>query len=252
MKISRRHPRFQSLSVRERLTDAVRDGIVAPQGLIAHGRGEAFDYIIGEKTPKAAADATVVAAAVLITAARPVISVNGNTAALVGKDRVKLASTINAPIEVNLFHRTIQRERLVANYLKGLGARNILGVGKAARITLHGVSSPRKLIDRRGIAAADVVLIPLEDGDRAEALERAGKKVIAVDLNPLSRTSRVASVSIVDNVVRAVPALIRNAARMRKMRRDRLDSIIRKFRNDENRAKSIEESIRYLRGSVRK
>jgi 4-phosphopantoate--beta-alanine ligase len=230
----------------------VRDGIVVPQGLIAHGRGEAFDYIIGEKTQKAASDATAVAAAVLITAAHPVISVNGNTAALVGKDLVKLASTINARIEVNLFHRTIQRERRIASYLKGLGARDILGVGKSARTTLHGVSSSRKLIDRRGIAAADVVLIPLEDGDRAEALERAGKKVIAVDLNPLSRTSRVASVSIVDNVVRAVPALIRDAARMRNMRRARLDSIVRQFNNDQNLAKSIEESIRYLRGSLRK
>ncbi|MBO0887909.1 phosphopantothenate/pantothenate synthetase [Candidatus Bathyarchaeota archaeon] len=250
MKISRKHPRFQSLIVRDRLSRAVRDGIVVPQGLIAHGRGEAFDYIIGEKTPKAASNAIMVAAAVLVTASRPVISVNGNTAALAGKDIVKLASTVHAHIEVNLFHRTIQRERRIANYLRALGARDILGVGKAARATLRGVSSSRKHIDPRGIAAGDVVLIPLEDGDRAEALEKAGKKVIAIDLNPLSRTSRIASISIVDNVVRAVPALIREAIKMRKMPPERLESMIRKFNNDQNLVKSIDESIRYLRGSV--
>ena len=58
-----------------------------------------------------------------------------------------------------------------------------------------------------GIFDADVVLIPLEDGDRCEALVAMGKKVIAIDLNPLSRTARKATVSIVDNILRAVPNL---------------------------------------------
>lgn len=50
-----------------------------------------------------------------------------------------------------------------------------------------------------------MVLVPLEDGDRTEALRRMGKTVIAIDLNPLSRTSRAANITIVDNVIRAVP-----------------------------------------------
>ncbi len=48
------------------------------------------------------------------------------------------------------------------------------------------------------IFAADVVIVPLEDGDRCEALKRWAKIVITVDLNPLSRTSRTADLTIVD------------------------------------------------------
>ena len=55
---------------------------------------------------------------------------------------------------------------------------------------------------RNGIFSSDTVVIPLEDGDRAEALRRMGKFVIAIDLNPLSRTSRFADISIVDDVQR--------------------------------------------------
>jgi 4-phosphopantoate--beta-alanine ligase len=42
---------------RERLADLVRKGLVTPTGLISHGRGEAFDYLMGERTTKAALDA---------------------------------------------------------------------------------------------------------------------------------------------------------------------------------------------------
>jgi 4-phosphopantoate--beta-alanine ligase len=48
-------------------------------------------------------------------------------------------------------------------------------------------------------------LVPLEDGDRCEALKAMGKTVIAIDLNPLSRTARLADITIVDNVIRAIP-----------------------------------------------
>ncbi len=50
MEISKDHPRYRSLVVRERMSDLVREGVVAPTGLIAHGRGEAFDYLLGERT----------------------------------------------------------------------------------------------------------------------------------------------------------------------------------------------------------
>jgi 4-phosphopantoate--beta-alanine ligase len=53
-------------------------------------------------------------------------------------------------------------------------------------------------------------LIPLEDGDRAEALANMGKKTVAIDLNPMSRTSRASTVVIVDEVTRAFPELTRN------------------------------------------
>ena len=251
MNISKNHPRFWSLAIRETLAGALDEGIMVPQGLIAHGRGEAFDYMIGEKTLKPATRATSAAAALLLTASHPVVSVNGNTVALVGKDIVKLASRVHAPLEVNLFHRTTTRERRIARYLKRLGAKEILGIGKAASKVTIGVSSARKRIDPRGIATADAILIPLEDGDRAEALQRAGKKIVAIDLNPISRTSRVASISIVDNIIRAVPALIKDVGRMKSMPRSRLLSIVRNFDNDRNLSESIDEMVRYLKGWTR-
>ena len=42
------HPRHHSLVTREQLAEYARTGVVSLEGLTAHGRGEAFDYLIGE------------------------------------------------------------------------------------------------------------------------------------------------------------------------------------------------------------
>ena len=225
--------------------------MVVPQGLIAHGRGEAFDYIIGERTMPAASVATMAASALLLKAEWPVISVNGNAVALAGEDIVRLASIVSASIEVNLFHRTFERERLIARHLKKFGAKEILGVGSEASKTIGGISSPRARVDPNGFGKADVVLIPLEDGDRAQALEAEGKKIISIDLNPLSRTSQVASVSIVDNVVRAVPALIMASRQMKELPRSQLETYISNFNNETNLASAIEQIVQYLQGVIK-
>ncbi|HXW98858.1 MAG TPA: phosphopantothenate/pantothenate synthetase family protein, partial [Methanomicrobiales archaeon] len=68
---------------------------------------------------------------------------------------------------------------------------------------------PRALCLCEGIYAADTVLVPLEDGDRCAALVGMGKKVIAIDLNPLSRTARTYTLTIVDELTRALPAITR-------------------------------------------
>ena len=47
-----------------------------------------------------------------------------------------------------------------------------------------------------------MILVPLEDGDRCEALVGMGKTVIVVDLNPLSRSAKMASITIVDEISR--------------------------------------------------
>ena len=248
MKTDPKHPRFKSLEIRDRLVTAVKSGIVAPQGLIAHGRGEAFDYMIGEKSLRAAGLATSAAAALLLRASNPVLSVNGNTAALVGQEIVDLANLIPAGLEVNLFHRTLQRERRIARHLKSLGAREILGVGLDASDSVKGIASSRRWVDPKGIGDADVVLVPLEDGDRAEALEKSRKVVIAVDLNPLSRTSQIASVSIVDNIVRAIPSLITTCSKMRRSSSKRLEQLVSGFDNQGNLRMAIDEMRRYLRG----
>ena len=48
------HPRKASLLARAKLTEAASQGLLAESALIAHGRGEAFDYLLGEKTSKSA------------------------------------------------------------------------------------------------------------------------------------------------------------------------------------------------------
>ena len=47
------------------LVDGLRDGLVVEEGLIAHGRGESFDYLIGETTTPSAIRAIKAAAAML-------------------------------------------------------------------------------------------------------------------------------------------------------------------------------------------
>lgn len=246
MRISPDHPRFKSLKTRERVVAGFRKGIVVPQGLIAHGRGEAFDYLFGETTPKSASSATRAAAALLLSAENPVISVNGNTAALLPHELVRLARLVPASLEVNLFHRTPVRERKIATVLTRNGAREVLGVDKDSRTVIEGIASSRREVDPRGIGAADVVLVPLEDGDRAEALKKVGKKVIAIDLNPMSRTSRAATITIVDNVTRAVPELERLVQRMRSFSMPRLASISTGFDNEKNLARVIQDLMRFM------
>ncbi|HYA10610.1 MAG TPA: phosphopantothenate/pantothenate synthetase [Thermoplasmata archaeon] len=215
MRLSRRHPRYASLLVRARLADASRRGLVVPEGLIAQGRGEAFDYLLGERSTPSARRAARTAARWLLAARRPVVSVNGNVAALASAEVAALQRAVpGLAVEVNLFHRTPARARAVARELRRAGVRGVLGVRPTARI-LH-LPSDRALVDARGIARADVCLVPLEDGDRAEALRRAGKRVIAIDLNPLSRTARAADVPIVDELGRALRN-ITAAARARRV-----------------------------------
>lgn len=206
--IDSNHPRATSLKIRDQIVEGVKNGITSTHGLIAQGRGEAFDYLIGEKTQSFAQKAIDAAAMELLLAKHPVLSVNGNSAALIPKEFVELADLLNCPIEINLFHRTLKREKAIQKHLKAFGAKQILGVGDNASQIIPEIASPRKNVSSTGIAQADVVLVPLEDGDRTEALIKQGKKVITIDLNPLSRTAQAATITIVDNIVRAMPALI--------------------------------------------
>jgi hypothetical protein len=65
-----------------------------------------------------------------------------------------------------------------------------------------------------------------------EALRRLGKTVIAIDLNPLSRTAQAASVTIVDNVTRAMPKLVETVTRLKSWDRERLLGILRSYDNE--------------------
>ena len=208
MKIPKSHPRFVSLSIREKIVKGYNDGLVAKEGLLAHGRGEAFDYLVGEKTTRTAKAAINAAAATLLSAQSPVISVNGNVAALCPKEIVQLAKATKAKIEVNLFYYDENRKKKIVKSLKKAGAKQVLGTNPRSYRRIGGLDSPRQIVDKDGIFAADVVLVPLEDGDRTEALQKIGKTVITFDLNPLSRTAQTADITIVDNVIRGMRLLV--------------------------------------------
>jgi 4-phosphopantoate---beta-alanine ligase len=212
------HPRYRSLVTREHLADCAKKGIVSWEGLTAHGRGEAFDYLIGEKTSRSALLAERTAAALLLSAHHPVISVNGNTAALASEEIAALQKASGADVEVNLFHRTEARIALIEDLLREAGVEVFSGEAEK----LLPLSHDRAWCRRNGIFSADVILVPLEDGDRCQALVAMGKTVIAIDLNPLSRTARTANLTIVDELTRALPQITRacgelSAAECRKL-----------------------------------
>jgi len=249
--VSKAHPRAESLRIRERLVDGFRAGLVVPEGLAAHGRGEAFDYILGERTVEFARRAIEAAVAELRLAERPVISVNGNVAALVPDEIVGLAKAVGAKLEVNLFHGSAKREVAIAKHLRKHGAEEVLGVGVKFATRIPEVHSDRRKVDRRGIAAADVVLVPLEDGDRTEALRKLGKRVIAIDLNPMSRTAEAASVTIIDNVVRALPLMVELARQLSRGDRPKLQRMVENFSNAQNLRAMLGLMLKRLEGLSR-
>jgi 4-phosphopantoate--beta-alanine ligase len=224
------HPRYESLRTRHRIEAGVEKGITSKQGLIAEGRGEAFDYLLGERTLPSADAAERAAAAHLLLARHPVISVNGNVAALVPDEVVELAAVVDADLEVNLFNRTDERLEKIVDHLRDHGADEVKGLAGDARIP--GLDHARAAVDADGIADADVVLVPLEDGDRAEALSAVGKTEIVIDLNPLSRSARTAAVPIVDNIVRAVPNIAAHARDLADASTAELEAVVAGFDPD--------------------
>lgn len=240
MKIPKSHPRFVSLNIREKIVEGYNNGLVAKEGLLAHGRGEAFDYLIGEKTTKSARAAINAAAVALLSAKNSVISVNGNIAALCPKEITQLAKITKSKIEVNLFYYNEDRKKKIVRHLKNAGAKQVLGTNHMSNRRIIGIDSPRRIVDKDGIFAADVVLVPLEDGDRTQALKRAGKTVITFDLNPLSRTAQTADITIVDNVIRGMRLLI---------------SVCRKTRTKKvsfNNKKALAEAISEIKNNLKR
>jgi len=225
------HPRYESLLTRHRIEEGVERGITSQQGLIAQGRGEAYDYLLGEETIPSADEAERVAAAHLLRAEHAVLSLNGNVAALVPGEMVALAEATGADIEVNLFNRTEERMERIADHLREHGAENVKGLAADARVP--GLNHERAKVDDDGIYSADVVVVPLEDGDRAEALAEMDKTEIVIDLNPLSRSAQTAAVPIVDNIIRAVPNMTEHARDLADASPAELDEIIAAFDREE-------------------
>ena len=215
------HPRYKSLMARKMLTDAAAGGLLADSALIAHGRGEAFDYLLGEMTCESAREAIRETAARLLAAKQPVISLNGNSVALAASELLACAAVLGCAIEINIYYRTPERMAALLSTMEQrkneaiqrfpeldskIIAVPILGANPDTKIP--NLDGPRANCHSDGIFSADVILVPLEDGDRCEALVAMGKTVCVIDLNPLSRTAKTATVTIVDELTRCAPLLL--------------------------------------------
>ena len=244
--IPKSHPRYESLLLRDKIVKAAEKGYLADSAMIAHGRGEAFDYLIGEKTTYPAKRAMYVAVAALLLSNNPVISVNGNATALAIDEIIELANAVNAKIEINLFYRTDERVELLTALYREHGYKDILGSLDDDIEYLNGIKNNRATASKTGIYTADTILIPLEDGDRAEILKKTGKNTITIDLNPLSRTSKMSDVSIMDNIVRAIPFMTKIAEDLKTQDKNVLIEMVNDFDNDENLKECLEQIKRGL------
>lgn len=238
--IPKNHPRKKSLETRHLIENGFRKGITHAQGLIAQGRGEAFDYLLGEKTHDFARKAIKAAVAQTLLSERPVISVNGNVAALCPREIKELSKALGAKVEVNLFYRSEERISRIVKHLAGHGVK---ALGSKARKRIKGLESKRAIVEDKGIYSADTVLVMLEDGDRTEMLVKNRKKVVAIDLNPMSRTARKAGITIVDNVARALPLMAKEAKELKKKNKKELEKIVKNYDNKKN-LKEAEKIVR--------
>lgn len=241
--IPKTHPRYESLLLRHKVKTAFQEGYLADSGMIAHGRGETFDYLIGEKTTETAKKACEAAVASFFLAKNPVLSVNGNTTALAIDEIIELAKAVDAKIEINLFYRTEERVAIITQMFKDRGWEDILGGNDETLEYINNLNSPRATASKNGSYIADVMLVPLEDGDRAEVLVENGKKIIAIDLNPVSRTAKMSSITIVDNIVRAVPLMTQIALEFKEKGLNKdiefLEDIVNNFSNEKNLKDSL-------------
>jgi len=237
------HPRYESLLKRHVLENAAKKGMLAGSALIAHGRGEAYDYLLGEQTIPPAMLATKYALQHLKNSPNAVISLNGNTTAIAGVELMKLASVIDCPVEVNIFYRTPERMKILLDHLESINENLGLDVkilGANPDSIIPGLEGPRAKCCNEGIFSSEVILVPLEDGDRCEALVAMGKTVIVVDLNPLSRSSRMASITIVDEISRVAKNMLTIVEEQEQMS-EKIN-----YNNDE----TIKNTIQYIKKSL--
>ena len=103
--------------------------------------------------------------------------------------------------------------QVLLNHLEEIKSKlglNVEILGASPDALIPGLEGPRAKCCQNGIYSSGVILVPLEDGDRCEALVAMGKTVIVIDLNPLSRSAKMGSITIVDELTRVVQNMLEN------------------------------------------
>jgi 4-phosphopantoate--beta-alanine ligase len=131
--------------------------------------------------------------------------------------------------------------KIITQIYRDHGYKEILGTLDDDMEYLNEIKNNRATASKQGIYAADTVLVPLEDGDRAEILKKSGKNIITIDLNPLSRTSKMSDVSIMDNIVRAIPFMTKIAEDLKTQDKKILIDLVNEFDNEENLKESLQQ-----------
>ena len=65
-------------------------------------------------------------------------------------------------------------------------------------------------------------------------------------MNPISRTSIWADITIVDNIVRVLPKMIEIAKKQKKLKKVELQNIIKLFNNKKNIQDALDLIIKYI------
>ena len=117
-------------------------------------------------------------------------------------------------------------------------------MGRNPDARIPGLNHDRALCTRT-LFDCDAIVVPIEDGDRAEALVKMGKVVISIDINPLSRTSRTATVPVCDEMSRALENIIRFVREL-KGKDDVIENIINTYSNKDNRKQVLHQIAGYL------
>ena len=90
----------------------------------------------------------------------------------------------------------------------------------------------------------------LKMDDRTSALKAAGKTIIAIDLNPLSRTAQDADITIVDNLTRSTRMLAIQYKLLSGRSKPALKKILDGFDNNACLASGITRAMSGLKSNV--
>jgi len=203
--IPKDHPRYKSLVTREHLAECARTGIVSLEGLTSHGRGEAFDYLLGEKTSESALLAGKDCGGPAPHRKTPgALRERQHRGACGTRNRAspegKRGARRGQPLPPDTRTGTADRDGSSA-----MPVRTVFSGRSRSASSRSPTTGP--FCRREGCLLPMSCLSRSKTATAARCSVGMGKKVIAIDLNPLSRTAKTATLTVVDEVTRALPEI---------------------------------------------